>query len=165
RGAKTADDVVTRQASMVLQEMVAGQPKQLTTRVDEAQQILRSVIGLSREQFTSVVLLPQGDFARFLKASSNDREAILRQLFNTRRFDEIGDYLATEAKKLRGSVEADRERRDSLRAQLIHIAETVTAPADDATDPVDEELLELSELSDEQLIEHVEHVMSGFETH
>ncbi|GAA2030089.1 SMC family ATPase [Yaniella flava] len=162
RGAKDPDDVVIRQASIALTEIIEGESRQLTTRVDEAQQILRSVIGLSREQFTSVVLLPQGDFARFLKASSNDREAILRQLFNTHRFDEIGDYLATEAKKLRGAVEADSERRESLRAGLIQIAETCTAPAHDTTDPVDEKL---SELSDEQLIEHVEHVMSGLETH
>src|SRR5699024_3040668 len=67
RGAKNPDDVVTRQASMALTEIVAGKRQQLTTRVDEAQQILRGVIGLSREQFTSVVLLPQGEFARFLK--------------------------------------------------------------------------------------------------
>src|SRR5699024_10338886 len=65
RGAKDPDDVVTRQASIVVTEIVEGASQQLTTRVDEAQQILRSVIGLSREQFTSVVLLPQGDFARF----------------------------------------------------------------------------------------------------
>ncbi|MDN6173696.1 MAG: SMC family ATPase, partial [Yaniella sp.] len=128
RGAQDADDVVTRQASIALSEVVEGQSQQLTTRVDEAQQILRSVIGLSREQFTSVVLLPQGEFARFLKASSNDREAILRQLFNTHRFDEIGDYLSQQAKTLRSAVESDSQRRESLRAVLIQTAETY-APA------------------------------------
>lgn len=153
RGAKTADDVVTRQASMVLQEMVAGQPKQLTTRVDEAQQILRSVIGLSREQFTSVVLLPQGDFARFLKASSSDREAILRQLFHTHRFDEIGDYLAQQAKALRGTVEADTERRQTLRTSLAEVAQRY-APAEDR---------EFDTLSDAELVEHVETTMSARE--
>ena len=92
------------------------------TRVDEAQQILRGVIGLSREQFTSVVLLPQGEFARFLKASSNDREEILRQLFNTHRFDDIADYLSQQAKNCGAKSRADSQRRDSLRASLIQLA-------------------------------------------
>src|SRR5690625_5923842 len=60
RGAQDADDVVTRQASIAPSEAVEGQSQQLTTRVDEAPQILRSVIGLSRAQLTSAVLLPQG---------------------------------------------------------------------------------------------------------
>ncbi|MDN5732168.1 MAG: SMC family ATPase [Yaniella sp.] len=176
RGAKDADDVVTRQASIALSEVVEGQSQQLTTRVDEAQQILRSVIGLSREQFTSVVLLPQGEFARFLKASSNDREAILRQLFNTHRFDEIGDYLSQQAKTLRSAVESDSQRRESLRAVLIQTAETY-APAweDDAGSQhlVEQErhgsdetaALDLDALSDAELIEHVESRMTALQAH
>lgn len=150
RGAKTADDVVSRQASIALTEIVEGESRQLTTRVDEAQQILRSVIGLTREQFTSVVLLPQGEFARFLKASSSDREEILQQLFNTHRFDDIGEYLSTEAKKLRSAVEADSKRRDSLRDVLIETAHTHAEAADEA----------VAELDDAELVAHVEATMT-----
>lgn len=159
RGAKDPSDVVTRQAAMSLVEIVEGERRQLTTRVDEAQQILRGVIGLSREQFTSVVLLPQGEFARFLKASSNDREAILRQLFNTHRFDEIGDYLNARAKKLRGTVETDQERRQTLRAGLIETAETYSADEDEShtEDP------ELDSLDDEALVDHVDGIMTQLE--
>lgn len=165
RGGKDPFDVVTRQAAMSLVEIVAGEHRQLTTRVDEAQQILRGVIGLSREQFTSVVLLPQGEFARFLKASSNDREAILRQLFNTHRFDEIGDYLAAEAKKLRGTVQADTQRRQTLRASIIETAQTYAQPQNaaadtqPATEPVD-----LEALDDVELIAHIDDLMSELET-
>lgn len=169
RGAKTPDDVVTRQASIALSEIVEGQTQQLTTRVDEAQQILRSVIGLSREQFTSVVLLPQGDFARFLKASSNDREAILRQLFNTHRFDEIGDYLSKQATKLRDAVESDSQRRESLRVTLIDSVTThepgVFQVETEGTEPSHDQApehteLDLHDLADVELIDHVETQMS-----
>src|SRR5699024_7376288 len=161
RGAQDADDVVTRQASIALSEVVEGQSQQLTTRVDEAQQILRSVIGLTREQFTSVVLLPQGEFARFLKASSNDREAILRQLFNTHRFDEIGDYLNARAKKLRGTVETDQERRQSLRAGLIETAQTYGA---DQVGESQIDGLDLESLDDASLVNHVDGIMTQRET-
>ena len=157
RGAKDPSDVVTRQAAMSLIEIVAGEHRQLTTRVDEAQQILRDVIGLSREQFTSVVLLPQGEFARFLKASSSDRAEILKQLFNTHRFDEIGDYLSAEAKKLRGTVEADAERRQTLRASIIETAQTYAAADPDAATP------NLEDLDDAELIAHVDGVMTELE--
>lgn len=166
RGAKDPSDVVTRQAAMTLVEIVEGEHRQLTTRVDEAQQILRSVIGLSREQFTSVVLLPQGEFARFLKASSNVREAILRQLFNTHRFDEIGDYLAAEAKKLRSTVEADNDRRQSLRAGLIETAQTY-GPAVDAGEPDSaptDEPADLEAFDDSELISHVDRHMHQLES-
>src|SRR5699024_256865 len=127
--------------------------------VDEAQQILRSVIGLSREQFTSVVLLPQGEFARFLKASSNDREAILRQLFNTHRFDEIGDYLSNQAKKLRSAVEADSNQRDRLRDVLIQTAHTFAEDeAEGSAEP--EADTDVAELGDTALIEHVDATMT-----
>ncbi|GAA4473891.1 SMC family ATPase [Enteractinococcus fodinae] len=161
RGAKDPSDVVARQASMSLVEIVEGERRQLTTRVDEAQQILRGVIGLSREQFTSVVLLPQGEFARFLKASSNDREAILRQLFNTHRFDEIGDYLNARAKKLRGTVETDQERRHTLRAGLIETAETYGAAEPDDELHTDDPELDL--LDDEALVDHVDGIMTQLE--
>lgn len=174
RGAKDPHDVVTRQASMTLVEVVEGEHRQLTTRVDEAQQILRGVIGLSREQFTSVVLLPQGEFARFLKASSNDREAILRQLFNTHRFDEIGDYLNAQAKTLRGTVEADQQRRHTLRTGLIDTAQTygpstateVDQAASDGAEPTEESevaALDLDALEDGALVDHVDSIMTELE--
>ena len=31
------------------------------------------ILGLTRDQFTQVVLLPQGEFARFLRASDDER--------------------------------------------------------------------------------------------
>lgn len=178
RGAKTADDTVTRQASMSLVEVVAGEHRQLTTRVDEAQQLLRNVIGLTREQFTSVVLLPQGDFARFLKASSNDREAILRQLFNTHRFDAIGDYLSAQAKTLRDSVAADSERRATLREGLIDTARLHSVeeePTDDAElndtpgllaadEGVEDAPVDLELLDDAALVDHVARLMTHLET-
>ena len=168
RGAKDPTDVVTRQAAMSLVEIVAGERRQLTTRVDEAQQILRGVIGLSREQFTSVVLLPQGEFARFLKASSNDREAILRQLFNTHRFDEIGDYLSAEAKKLRGTVEADTERRQTLRAGIIETAQMYATPHDAELDSTPDAVAlaaqDLEALDDAELIAHVDALMADLES-
>src|SRR3712207_7024426 len=46
----------------------------VSTRIDEGSEHLRSRLGLSAEQFCQVVLLPQGDFARFLRAEPRSEE-------------------------------------------------------------------------------------------
>lgn len=43
----------------------------------------QALIGLTKEQFRQVVLLPQGQFERFLVASSDEKEEILTTIFDT----------------------------------------------------------------------------------
>ncbi|UED82834.1 AAA family ATPase [Streptomyces profundus] len=52
------------------------------------------LLGMSRDQFCQVVLLPQGDFARFLRSSAEDRAKLLGRLFDTRRFASVEAHLA-----------------------------------------------------------------------
>ncbi|WKE72900.1 SMC family ATPase [Streptomyces sp. WP-1] len=52
------------------------------------------LLGMSREQFCQVVLLPQGDFARFLRADAEARGRLLGRLFDTRRFADVEKRLA-----------------------------------------------------------------------
>ena len=49
------------------------------TRRDDYSEVIK-IIGLDFEQFTQAVLLPQGDFARFLASDSAERVAILEKL-------------------------------------------------------------------------------------
>ena len=48
------------------------------------------------DQFCQVVLLPQGDFARFLRAEPEHRGELLRTLFDVDRFARAEDWLADE---------------------------------------------------------------------
>lgn len=72
----------------------------LTTRVDEAAHILNDALGLSLDQFTRVVLLPQGEFAAFLHAKDTDRKDLLENLFGTHRFSELTAWLADQRRAL-----------------------------------------------------------------
>lgn len=85
----------TRQpATALLEEFRDRNWMGLSTRIDEVSQQLLDWIGMSAEQFFQVVLLPQGDFARFLRAESSEREALLERLFGTQRFTDVQDWLA-----------------------------------------------------------------------
>ncbi|MCB5169405.1 SMC family ATPase [Streptomyces bambusae] len=71
---------------------------------------IEQLLGMSREQFCQVVLLPQGDFARFLRADAEDRGRLLGRLFDTRRFAAVEKRLADRRRAAEEQVRAGDER-------------------------------------------------------
>ncbi|MEH0532771.1 SMC family ATPase [Streptomyces stelliscabiei] len=70
----------------------------VSARHEDASREIEAALGLSKEQFCQVVLLPQGDFAKFLRADAKDRATLLRRLFDTGRFQELQTWLTTRSK-------------------------------------------------------------------
>ncbi|MFC8141954.1 AAA family ATPase [Streptomyces paradoxus] len=68
--------------------------KDLSRSHQEIGEEITQLLGMSREQFCQVVLLPQGDFARFLRADAEARGKLLGRLFDTRRFADVEKRLA-----------------------------------------------------------------------
>jgi len=95
RPKKSGAGVTREQAAIRLDERtVSGSWESKSVRVVEADQEIRDLMGMSAEQFFQVVLLPQGQFARFLHASAQDKEALLQKLFSTDRFRAVERWLA-----------------------------------------------------------------------
>jgi len=73
---------------------VGGEPlDEPVTRVGDTDAEIARAVGLSREQFTQTVVLPQGKFARFLRADSSERQHLLKDVFGTGIYDAIQDAL------------------------------------------------------------------------
>ncbi|WP_018546704.1 AAA family ATPase [Streptomyces sp. LaPpAH-108] len=93
-----------------LREYDAGRGawKDLSRSHQEIGEEITQLLGMSREQFCQVVLLPQGDFARFLRADAEARGKLLGRLFDTRRFAEVEKRLAERRRTTEARVrEAD----------------------------------------------------------
>ncbi|MFI8218910.1 AAA family ATPase [Streptomyces sp. NPDC085932] len=75
-------------------DAAAGTWKDLSRSHQEIGEEITQLLGMSREQFCQVVLLPQGDFARFLRADAEARGKLLGRLFDTRRFADVEKRLA-----------------------------------------------------------------------
>ncbi|GAA3242830.1 hypothetical protein GCM10020256_67030 [Streptomyces thermocoprophilus] len=75
-------------------DATAGTWKDLSRSHQEIGEEITQLIGMSREQFCQVVLLPQGDFARFLRADAEARGRLLGRLFDTQRFADVEKRLA-----------------------------------------------------------------------
>src|SRR5690606_18641865 len=55
----------------------------LSARLDEAGDEIRRIVGLDRRQLVQTVVLPQGEFATFLRAKPEDRAVLLQKVFGT----------------------------------------------------------------------------------
>ncbi|MFD4523872.1 AAA family ATPase [Streptomyces sp. NPDC058470] len=82
----------------------AGSWKDLSRSHQEIGEEITQLLGMSREQFCQVVLLPQGDFARFLRADAEARGKLLGRLFDTHRFAEVEKRLAERRRAAEAEV-------------------------------------------------------------
>jgi exonuclease SbcC len=121
----------TVQAKVQLDELVDGTWGNLSTRVGEADTEISDLMGMSAEQFFQVVLLPQGEFARFLRADSAERGALLQRLFGTDRFRAVEDWLADRRRLTAAQVEQAEQQLEVLAARLAQAASV--EPAEELT--------------------------------
>ena len=90
------------------------------TRAEEVGLAVVDLLGMSADQFFQVVLLPQGDFARFLRSDTAEREVLLEKLFDTVRFGTVEDWFAAAR---RDSAARLKERREAIGRLTARVAE------------------------------------------
>lgn len=91
----------------------------VATRVEEVSRTLRELLPLDAEQFQQVVLLPQGDFERALRADAHERETLLSTLFATRRFTRYADELLERARSAREALDRHDDGCRVLEQQAV----------------------------------------------
>ncbi|MGO2539547.1 MAG: AAA family ATPase [Specibacter sp.] len=106
RPVKRGTGTTREQASTQLREMTAAGWEVKSTRNDEAAAEIQELLGMSMAQFTKVVLLAQGDFAAFLRASAEERQVLLQKLFGTDIYKDLEIRLATDSKTAQAAVAA-----------------------------------------------------------
>ncbi|MEV6069631.1 SMC family ATPase [Nocardia sp. NPDC052001] len=111
---------VKENASATL-EWLDGRGQHLSRIPDIGEEILR-LLGMSADQFFQVVLLPQGDFARFLRADNEDREKLLEKLFDTERFGTAEQWLNDKRRAGSADLDARKATIDRLIGQVVTAA-------------------------------------------
>lgn len=111
-------------AKALLFEQRRGAWQAVSTRHDEIAEVVDDVLGMGLEQFSKVVLLPQGDFAAFLRATPEERRGLLERLFDVAGYVGIEDWFAEQRKT--AATTLDDERR-GLQAELTVLGEHLAA--------------------------------------
>ncbi|WP_371604290.1 SMC family ATPase [Streptomyces sp. NBC_01220] len=113
----------TEKAQSLLRVYDAEQGWQAQSRShQEIGEEITQLIGMSREQFCQVVLLPQGDFARFLRADAEARGKLLGRLFDTRRFAAVEERLAELRRIAENQVRAGDDQILALAQRIAQAA-------------------------------------------
>jgi len=72
-----------------LDQIVDGEAESLASRVSEIESEIERIVGLDHDAFTRSVVLPQGEFDRFLKGKPEERRKILVSLLNLRIYEDM----------------------------------------------------------------------------
>ncbi len=88
------------------------------TKVKEVDDRINELLGVDKDQFRQIVMLPQGEFLKLLKANSKDREEIFRRIFGTEGFKKIQDDLRDDVKKLWVELKDSKNERDLYVKQI-----------------------------------------------
>ncbi|WP_155593513.1 SbcC/MukB-like Walker B domain-containing protein [Lysinibacillus cavernae] len=90
--------------------------KQQTLEVDKK---LQEIIGLTKDQFSQIVMLPQGEFRKLLTSDSTNKEVILRKIFKTDRFGVMTKMLDAKRKEAENDLERAKQLKEHLLGQIV----------------------------------------------
>ena len=62
-------------------------------KIDEGNKELSEILGLDMDEFTKVIMLPQGAFAQLMHATNEQRRKILEQLFDISTYEQLEQHL------------------------------------------------------------------------
>ena len=130
RGQGTTEKVPTA----VLHRLVGPESQAIASKVTEVTREVEQIVGLNAAQFRQVILLPQGRFAEVLRAKAEEREALLKTLFETVLHERASDWLEEQAKAARIAVLEQNRALAVLREQAAQewqpyaLAEDLEAP-------------------------------------
>jgi exonuclease SbcC len=126
----------------VLQRLVGPESQAIASKVTEVTREVEQIVGLNAAQFRQVILLPQGRFAEVLRAKAEEREALLKTLFETVLHERASDWLEEQAKSARIAVLEQNRALAVLRQQAAQewqpyglaedLASDLAIPADQA---------------------------------
>ncbi len=87
-------------------------------RKDDLNKKAQEIIGLTKEQFRQVVLLPQGQFEKFIVAESGDKETILKKLFKADQWEKYTKILYGNAEERYRTIQGKKIRVDNSLAEV-----------------------------------------------
>lgn len=148
----------TEQARVQLDEFVRGGWTSLSSRIDESSRVLDDLLGMALDQFRRVVMLPQGDFAAFLRATDEERREVLERLFDVTDFVAVEQHLVGRRQEAQSTVARVRSRLEGHTLRLGELLAETDAPLPELETP-------LEELGSDDLLGAVRDIDTALESH
>ncbi len=89
-----------------------------TSKISELNRFVVDLLHLSKEEFSKIILLPQGEFQKFLEEDSKGRQAIMRKLFPTEEHVRITEIIAEKKRIKNQELRTAQAQLDELEESL-----------------------------------------------
>ena len=109
----------------------------LGNRLDEVGAEIQKAVGLDRTQFVQTIVLPQGEFAHFLRAKPEERRGLLQKIFGTEVYERLALRLAEMRRESDRASAAARAALSSGTSQLVGAARLTDDEAADVRAAID----------------------------
>ena len=113
----------------------------ISSSVAEVNRTIAERTHLTKEQFLKVVLLPQGQFAQFLKSKPKERKELLKKMFPVEHYEQLFAALTEEAKTAQQEVAQDENTQrgylERARVEMLALQALLDAADPDAEEPVE----------------------------
>lgn len=118
----------------------------ISSSVAEVNRTIAERTHLTKEQFLKVVLLPQGQFAQFLKSKPKERKELLKKMFPVEHYEQLFAALTEEAKTAQQEVAQDENTQrgylERARAEMLALQALLDAADPDVEEAAGEETSE-----------------------
>lgn len=108
----------------------------ISSSVAEVNRTIAERTHLTKEQFLKVVLLPQGQFAQFLKSKPKERKELLKKMFPVEHYEQLFAALTEEAKTAQQEVAQDENTQrgylERARVEMLALQALLDAADTDA---------------------------------
>ena len=82
---------------------IVNSPKAVTDKITD-------ILGIDKNQFSQIAMIAQGDFQKVLTASTDERQAIFRKVFDTGRYEKLQEKLENDVKQISRDNAAAQEK-------------------------------------------------------
>ncbi|WP_110114342.1 SMC family ATPase [Bacillus sp. CGMCC 1.16541] len=102
---KRSDDIRVKSTTSRLME-VGEETVVLADKTNEVNQAVQELLGLTIDDFTRAVVLPQGKFAEFLSLKGAERRQMLQRLFNLEQYgDQLNQKIRSQLYKVKSDLD------------------------------------------------------------
>lgn len=109
-------------------ELLMPDGSQYPGKLSETNRKIEEIVGLTADQFRKVVMIAQGEFMDFLRANSDKKTKLLRDLLKTRYYDDLTNKLQKQAGEKKKAAQTQRTKLSLIAANAV----TEGLPEEDA---------------------------------
>lgn len=109
-------------------ELLMPDGSQYPGKLSDTNRKIEEIVGLTADQFRKVVMIAQGEFMDFLRANSDKKTKLLRDLLKTRYYDDLTNKLQKQAGEKKKAAQTQRTKLSLIAANAV----TEGLPEEDA---------------------------------